>query len=234
MSNKNEISGKRKLWEIINPLIFIMVCIIIGGMIASSAAMMIASAMNKAIYEIYDIYFRASLIAELAAFAAVIIIKRKSIIYDKFKYEHKPNCWPVYKIIFGIIAGVAYSMIINFLIAISGLQQLFPAYNNSASMQFSGQPIVLLIITVVILGPIAEEIIFRWMIFGRIRYYFGSKWAILFSSLMFGLYHMNMVQFVFATLLGFGFSYLYDKSGNIYITIIAHMIINMIGIIGYF
>ena len=234
MGNKNEVSGGRKLWEIINPFIFIMICIMVAGMIGTAAAMMIASAMNKTIYETNDIYIKASLIAEMASFAAVIIIKRKSVIYDKFKYEHKQNCWPPYKVILGIAAGVAYSIIINLLIAISGLHQLFPAYDNSASVQFSGQPIILLIITVVILGPIAEEIIFRWMIFGRIRYYFGSRWAIILSGLMFGLYHMNMVQFVFAALLGFGFAYLYDKSGNIYITIIAHMIINMIGITGYF
>lgn len=234
MGNKNDVSGGRKLWEIINPFIFIMVCILAGTMIGTVAAMMIASAMNKTIYEIYDIYIKATLIAEMASFAAVIIIKRKAVIYDKFKYEHKPNCWPIYKIILGIVAGVAYSMLINILIALSGLHQLFPSYDNTASVQFSGQPIALLIITVVILGPIAEEIIFRWMIFGRIRYYFGSRWAILLSGLMFGIYHMNMVQFVFATLLGFGFAYLYDKSGNIYITVIAHMIINMIGITGYF
>lgn len=234
MGNKSEVSAGKKLWEVINPFIFIMICMISGTMVGAISAMMIASSMNKTIYDIYDIYVKASLIAEMAAFAVVIIAKRKSVIYDKFKYEHKPNCWPVYRIILGIAAAVAYSMLINYLIALSGLHQLFPAYDNSAAMQFSGQPIILLILTVVILGPIAEEIIFRWMIFGRIRYYFGSKWAILLSGLMFGIYHMNMIQFVFATFLGIGFAYLYDKSGNIYITIIAHMIINMIGIIGYF
>ena len=82
------------------------------------------------------------------------------------------------------------------------------------------------ILTVGILAPIVEELIFRKFLIDRTVKY-GEWVAILTSSLMFGLFHGNFSQFFYATLLGGIFAYVYIRTGRIWITVVFHMLINL-------
>ena len=80
----------------------------------------------------------------------------------------------------------------------------------------------------VICAPIFEEYIFRKLIIdSTLRY--GQKVAVITSGLMFGLFHGNLNQFVYAFGLGVFLAILYVKTGNLKITIGLHMIINFLG-----
>ena len=80
----------------------------------------------------------------------------------------------------------------------------------------------------VICAPIMEEFIFRKLIVDRtVRY--GQGVAILISGIMFGLFHGNLNQFVYATTMGMFLAFLYVKTGNIKYTIVIHMIVNFFG-----
>lgn len=82
------------------------------------------------------------------------------------------------------------------------------------------------VITVGILAPIFEELIFRKILVDRLSYY--SKYmAVLVSGIVFGLFHGNFQQCFFAMGLGWFFAYIYAKTGNIKYTIAYHMIVNM-------
>ncbi len=82
------------------------------------------------------------------------------------------------------------------------------------------------ILTVGILAPIVEEIVFRKFLIDR-TYKYGEFVAVLTSGLMFGLFHGNFTQFFFATFMGFVMAYIYIRTGKIWITIAYHMIINL-------
>ncbi len=85
-----------------------------------------------------------------------------------------------------------------------------------------------IILYMVIAAPIMEEYIFRKLIVDRtVRY--GQGVAIVISGLMFGLFHGNLNQFVYAFTLGMFLAFLYVKTGNIKITIALHMMINFVG-----
>ena len=56
----------------------------------------------------------------------------------------------------------------------------------------------------------------------------GAKKAILLSGLMFGLMHLNINQFFYATILGFYFGYVALSCGSIYPTMIMHFTNNAI------
>ena len=86
-------------------------------------------------------------------------------------------------------------------------------------------PLPLQFLFVVILAPICEELLFRKFLLDRVTNYseFG---AMLMSGLMFGLYHANLPQFVYAFSLGCFFAYIYIRTGKIIYTIILHMFIN--------
>lgn len=80
----------------------------------------------------------------------------------------------------------------------------------------------------VILAPIMEEIIFRKLLIDRIIPY-GDGIAILFSGLMFGLFHGNLNQFVYAFALGICYAFIYVKTGKTIYTILLHMLNNFVG-----
>lgn len=80
----------------------------------------------------------------------------------------------------------------------------------------------------VLCAPIMEEYVFRKLIVDRtVRY--GEGAAVLLSGLMFGLFHGNLNQFVYAFVLGMLLAFLYVKTGNLKITIAIHMLINLMG-----
>ena len=58
---------------------------------------------------------------------------------------------------------------------------------------------------------------------------YGEGVAVLFSGLMFGLFHGNLNQFVYAFVLGLCFGFIYVKTGNIRYTIGLHMLVNFLG-----
>jgi len=80
----------------------------------------------------------------------------------------------------------------------------------------------------VLCAPVAEELIFRKLLIDRLVQY-GEGVAVLFSGLMFGLFHGNLNQFVYAFVLGLCFGFIYVKTGNIRYTIGLHMLVNFLG-----
>ncbi len=80
----------------------------------------------------------------------------------------------------------------------------------------------------VIVAPILEELVFRKLMIDRLGG-FGEKTVMIFSALMFGLFHGNFYQFFYAFLLGMLFAYVYIRTGKIWYTIALHMVINFFG-----
>lgn len=82
------------------------------------------------------------------------------------------------------------------------------------------------VLTVGILAPIFEELIFRKVLIDHLAKY-GKVVAIVASGLLFGLFHGNFSQFFFAAGLGFFFAYIYVTTGKIQYTMGYHMIVNL-------
>ena len=102
------------------------------------------------------------------------------------------------------------------------------AVNNVLQSAVSGvHPLIVTLVTVVC-APIMEELIFRKLLIDRaIRY--GEGIAIMLSGIMFGLFHGNLSQFIYAFTLGIFLGFIYIRTGNVKYTIILHMIINFVG-----
>ncbi len=80
----------------------------------------------------------------------------------------------------------------------------------------------------ILFAPVYEEFIFRKLIVDRVSRY-GQGVAVVVSGLMFGLFHANLTQFVYAFVMGAFMAYIYSKTGKIHYTIILHMIVNLFG-----
>ena len=131
-----------------------------------------------------------------------------------------------------LIAGISipFALGLNNIILLSDLVSHSEAYQETAEV-FYGAQLLVQIICLGILTPMAEELIFRGLIFRRMRAVMKNpKKAIVFSGLLFGFYHGNMVQIIYACLCGFLLAYIYEKYGSIKAPILAHIIMNLVAI----
>ncbi len=83
------------------------------------------------------------------------------------------------------------------------------------------------IIFAVIIGPILEELAFRKVLIDKLGQY-NKSYTIILSGLMFGLFHTNLYQFFYATIIGIMFAYIYTISGRIRYSMILHTCLNFI------
>lgn len=99
---------------------------------------------------------------------------------------------------------------------------------DTSSILIANSPLWVVILVVVVIGPIFEELIFRRVFIDKLSR-FGEKLAIVVSAVAFGLFHGNLNQFFFATLIGFVLGYVYTKTRRVRYTCLLHMLINFIG-----
>ena len=79
--------------------------------------------------------------------------------------------------------------------------------------------------------PIAEELLFRGVVYKRIRLYLGVYPALVLSALLFGVIHVNLVQFLYATILGLLLAFLLEKTRRLSVAVIGHMAANIIAVV---
>lgn len=125
-------------------------------------------------------------------------------------------------------AGMYLSNLVGlFLTQIIGIFKGNPVSNGILDL-ITSTSIWLNIFLTVLLAPIIEEFLFRKLLIDRTIKY-GEGISILFSGLMFGLFHGNLNQFTYAFVLGLLFGFIYVKTGMLRYTIFLHMAINFMG-----
>lgn len=88
------------------------------------------------------------------------------------------------------------------------------------------------ILSVVIIAPILEEIVFRGIILqGFLKNYSITK-AIIITAVLFGLFHGNIVQTPLVILLGIVLGVIYIKTGSLFMCIAGHALNNFIALFG--
>jgi hypothetical protein len=83
----------------------------------------------------------------------------------------------------------------------------------------------------VFIGPIAEELIFRGVTLRSFRRVFPFWLANLCQASLFGLYHMNLLQGVYAGALGLVLGFICERGGSIYLSMFLHILYNFWGTI---
>lgn len=88
-------------------------------------------------------------------------------------------------------------------------------------------------LSALVMAPICEELFFRHFIFNTLRKHMGPFWTIFFSALLFGLFHMNLRQFIFTPLLGIVLGAVYEKSRNLKHCVFIHFVFNLVSLTGW-
>ncbi len=135
-----------------------------------------------------------------------------------------------------IIVVVVVTIIALHLGLIAPLANLIPMpdFFREIFMQLFSNAGFFSFLTAVILAPVIEEIIFRGIILDGLLKKYSPQKAIIISSLLFGIVHLNPWQFVAAFLIGIFIGWIYYKTGNLSLAIIIHLINNLLGSISIY
>ena len=91
------------------------------------------------------------------------------------------------------------------------------------------KPSLLSVIYVVLLAPLAEEVLFRGLCLRILWKEFSFPVANVIQAVFFGLYHMNLIQGIYAFLLGLLLGTLMKKYGTLKASWTCHFVINFTG-----
>ena len=142
-----------------------------------------------------------------------------------------------------LVVGIVEGMVLMYLaLAIGNLfVSLFSSTTTSVNEMtirtlLKSKPIAMAT-TTIILAPIAEELVFRGVIFGTLRQ-FNRPLAYIVSSFVFGFVHVSasvfagnvgeMIQMIPYALMGLVLAFIFDQQDNICASILTHMTNNAI------
>lgn len=87
------------------------------------------------------------------------------------------------------------------------------------------------ILTLCIIGPAAEELVYRGFVYQRLRERGSQEAAAVWSALLFGLMHFNLVQGVYAFVLGILLAHITERTGGLATAAAAHMVANLVSVL---
>lgn len=116
---------------------------------------------------------------------------------------------------------------LNMLLELSGIIGTSESYQEVQAGQFSAF-FALGLVCYGLITPIAEELMFRGVVYGRMRSMMNVKAAMVMSALLFGMYHMNAVQGIYGFLMGCLMVYAYEYFGTFKAAVFIHITANVL------
>ncbi|MDR0987049.1 MAG: CPBP family intramembrane metalloprotease [Ruminococcus sp.] len=125
---------------------------------------------------------------------------------------------------------VIYAVSILSTMLFMAIEKAFGVSLRSADLNTDGSAFGGIAVTImtVIMAPILEEILFRGVLLRNLEKY-GGYLAVIYSGVMFGLWHTNYSQLFFTIAGGLCFSFMMVKTGSIFPSMILHLCLNFFG-----
>lgn len=124
------------------------------------------------------------------------------------------------------VTAAASSLCLNVLLNLTGLVKNSAAFSEAAAVQY-GADFWAGILLYGIISPFAEEVIFRGLIFNRMKRCFNLPVALVISSLLFGCYHWNLVQGIYGFLMGMLIAFAYERYQSFAAPLLFHAVSNI-------
>lgn len=123
--------------------------------------------------------------------------------------------------------GLVAVAVLEVLLRVAAPAEWIPPHPFTETAQHgTATGVALVFVTGVVLVPLFEEALFRGYLFGALSQRLGFIWAALISSALFGLLHPSPILIAFAFFVGLLCCWAYKKSGNLWVPIALHIVVN--------
>jgi uncharacterized protein len=126
-----------------------------------------------------------------------------------------------------ILMGIGMNIMVDSILSYFPIEEIFPEYKDVVeSLVGGGQSSIIILLSVGILIPIFEEMLFRGLIFNELRKGSHIIFAIITQAVLFGIFHGNILQGIYASILGVILALVYLWTGSLWASVVAHVIFN--------
>ncbi len=130
--------------------------------------------------------------------------------------------WGLGELLLAVLGAIFISRGVNLFLGLTFLPRMFRGY-ETVQAEIYGGSFLSRIAATVFCAPVLEELLMRGLVYSRIRRVFSSpKAAMLGSALIFGVFHGNVVQGVYAFCLGLFLAQVYESLDSLVPAILAH------------
>lgn len=125
--------------------------------------------------------------------------------------------------------GIGGCILVNTLIRASGIARVFTGFSE-ISPGLYGPPLWLQVCAMGVGIPIAEELVFRGLVFGKAREDRPFFQSAVLSALLFGIYHGNVLQGMYGFSMGILFAWVMERKKTILAPVFMHMSANLLSV----
>jgi membrane protease YdiL (CAAX protease family) len=249
---KRSMSTGGKIWWVLYPVVLyfgisLLVSIITSFVLSMVVGMQVAAegnmdiltdveALTARVQELFNSLSPVILIIQngISLLFTVLFYRRDNKRYITAQKAKKAGFLPWLSL---VLFSIGFSLFFNLFTIQTGIYTILGGENMGSNVLFGGN-FILAAIAMAIVAPVAEEVLFRGLIFRRLRSIIGSKNGFLISagisSVIFGLVHMNVLQGLYAFLIGMFLCYVYEKTRNLVAPMLAHALANAVAFFGTF
>lgn len=202
----------RHIWGILSPMIIY---------VAISFVVQIgAMALSVSIYEYATEITAISALCTLPILVFLICRDRKR----NPETEGKKAPWKMYGLL--ILFSIPFVLGLNNFLMVSGLMNVSETYQETATLLYMPSfPVQIICIGIIV--PVVEELIFRGLIYKRLRERWSVWVSVIVSALLFGIYHGNIVQGVYGAVAGLALGLIFEAYGSLKAPVFTHMVMNV-------
>lgn len=170
--------------------------------------------------------------------AAVISSVFLFYVYSRREQERRRDYGPSWRVRIDMGRGAALVFVLaaasciflNNLLELSGIVHMSEGFEEVNEDIYSAS-LMLQILSTGLAAPVVEELIFRGLCYGRLRSAMGIIPAAVVSALIFGIYHGNLVQAIYAFALGILLALVYEHFDGLFPAVWFHVSANLTSIV---
>ncbi|WP_075680188.1 CPBP family intramembrane glutamic endopeptidase [Roseburia sp. 831b] len=163
-------------------------------------------------------------ILALLTYWIVFLIRKK-----KFAQEVKLRKIPAKGILAVLLMGITFNIVISTLLATIPFPDAWmETYQQNSSVLTGGNEIISFLATV-FMAPVLEEIVFRGLIYDRLKKGMPAVVAAIISSLAFGLMHGTIIWMMYAFVLGVVLVIVFERFHSLLANMFLHFGFNLTG-----
>lgn len=180
---------------------------------------------------VLGLYPNGGLMANLIEKVFCIIIMGILFYKDSKQIRWEGKKLSLYSAIIMIIIGICACIGVNMLFELTGLKAIREEDAKNVAKALYSDKLWLQILVVGIAAPVAEELLFRGILYRRMRTWLSVGPSALAALLIFAAVHGNLLQALYAFILGALLIWAYERFAKLTAPIILHVSANLISIL---